>query len=256
MSLAAITNASLWANQISALSAQGAVKPIAVVAPGAAPSGATAIGASAGRFADLIATLTTPVAANSAAAGTINAGASGSTSGGSGAVASRSQIALDLQAFTQSLFQALASNQSMQGGSTGNAVNPGSTTSPANTTGPGSNGSAAAGVSMHRYGHGHGGMHSRLESLINTLNSTASTNASTGTSSAPTSGSVANLNASFKKLMADLGISNPATASTSNVPSSQSSSATLQSLLQQMQQHLQQQGAWGASVGHVVHVVA
>jgi hypothetical protein len=70
MSIASIGNASFWANQISALSAQRALPPNALTAPGGTSPGIA-----------------------------------------SAAVTSRAQIAQDLQSFTQSLQQALVSNQ-------------------------------------------------------------------------------------------------------------------------------------------------
>jgi hypothetical protein len=144
------------------------------------------------------------------------------------------------------LQQALMSNQPA-------ATQTGSAT---NVTSPGSNGGTPASVLPHGHGHHRGGGGSKLESLINTLNGNDSTSASTGT--------VANLNASFNKLMTDLGASAStagssgvaAAAGAAGVASSPQSSAALQGLLQGMLQHLQQQGARAASLGQGLHVVA
>ena len=94
MSIASIGNASFWANQISALSAQRALPPNAVTAPGGASPGIA-----------------------------------------SAAVTSRAQIALDLQSFTQSLQQALVSNQPAAT-QTGGAASAASAAVPANRRPP------------------------------------------------------------------------------------------------------------------------
>jgi hypothetical protein len=96
MSLAMINSGRLWADQVSALSAQRAAAPNALTAPGSSPLGATTVGGGGGLFAGLLSSLT----GNAAAPGT-----------SSSSTASRAQIAQDLQAFTQSLLQALAANQ-------------------------------------------------------------------------------------------------------------------------------------------------
>jgi hypothetical protein len=158
--------------------------------------------------------------------------AAGTTAGASSSTISRSQFAQDVPAFTQSLFQALASNQ-------GAPVRSGS-------NGDGS----ALGIAVpHGYGHGRArdGMRSKLKSLINTLN-TSSSDTAAGTSSASASADVANLNSMFSKLMTDLG-----GASSTNA---QSCSTTLPGLLESVLQHVQQQGSWAASVGNVVQVGA
>jgi hypothetical protein len=167
---------------------------------------------------------------------------------------SRSQITQDLQSFTQSLQQALVSNQPA-------ATQTGGAASAASATGAGS---APASVVPHGHGHHHGGARSKLESLINTLDGDPSTTAPTGAATGSASGNVANLNASFNKLMTDLGAS-ASTAGSSGVAAAGSaagaaaspqSSAALQGLLQGMLQHLQQQGARAASLGQGLHVVA
>ncbi len=185
--------------------------------------------------------------------------AAGGTSPGSSsaAVSSRGQIAQDLQSFTQSLLQALVSNQPASNAS-------GISNSVAGTGSTDTTGSAPASVLPHGHGHHHGGARSKLESLIDTLNGGVNSSVPTG-SSGSTSSSVANVNASFNKLMTDLGASAgtgaasgvAAAGSAAGVTSSQQSTPPLQErLLQGMLQHLQQQGARAASLGQGLHVVA
>lgn len=212
MSPATINSAGLWANQISAPSAQRPVKANAVAALAGSPASTTAVSGGGSLFADLVSALT-------GGAVTVNASSEGTTAGApatTSSTASRSQIAQDVQAFTQSLFQALGSNQSVQGG-----------------------------------GHGHGDLRSNLSSLINTLNASSGSSAATGISNASTSANAADPTTAFNKLMTDLGTST-SKAGVANVASTQPASTTLRGVLQ----HVQQQGSWAASVGHVVHVVA
>lgn len=213
MSIASISNASFWANQISALGAQRALQPNALTAPGGTSPGAASASAS-----------------------------------------SRAQIAQDLQSFTRSLQQALLSNQPA---ATQTGSSPG-------VTSPGSSAATPASVLPHGHAHHHGGARGKLESLIETLNANGSNSASTGTATLSPSGNVANLSASFNKLMTDLGAgastagsSGVAAAGTAaGVGASPQSGAALQGLLQGMLQHLQQQGARAASLGQGLHVVA
>ena len=208
-----MNNASFWANQVSALSAQRALLPNAVAAPGGTSPGIS-----------------------------------------SATAASRGQIAQDLQSFTQSLQQALGSNQ--PAATQTNAVT--------GAASPAGNGGAPASVLPHGHGHHHGGGRSRLESLINTLNGGASASGPTASPSSPSANSLVNLNASFNKLMTDLGASSgtaqssgvAAAGSAAGVAPSQQASAPLQGLLQGMLQHLQQQGARAAALGQGLHVVA
>ncbi|MGO9594705.1 MAG: hypothetical protein ACLQFF_03935 [Steroidobacteraceae bacterium] len=266
MSAISINSASIWANQISALSTQRTLQANAASALAGNSASTTAVSGGGSLFADLVSALSRQAvtfngfAAADIASAANSASAASSTSSPSaiGSTASRSQIAQDLQAFSQSLLQALASNQSAQpqSGSSGNAASAGGTV----------NGSASGIVMPRGYRHGHGGMTSRLESLINTLNQNSSASASSGTSSASTSANVSNLNTTFSKLMTDLGVgtstspsgstANPVSVSASNVASTSSAGTSLPSLLQGMLQHLQQQGSWRASVGHVVNVLA
>ncbi len=186
----------------------------------------------------------------------VTAAAGTSPGSSSAAVSSRGQIAQDLQSFTQSLLQALVSNQpaSTQSGVPNSVAGTGST----DTTG-----SAPARALPHGHGHHHGGGRSKLESLVDTLNGGANTSLPSGSSSS-TSSSVDNLNASFNKLMTDLGASASTGASSgvaapgsaAGVASSQQSIPPLQGLLQGMLRHLQQQGARAASLGQGLHVVA
>jgi hypothetical protein len=217
MSSAMINSAGLWASQISALSAQRTPNTNAVTAPGSSAPGTTAANGGASLFADLVSALT-------GGAVTVNGSAAVTA-----AQSSHSQISQDVQAFTQSLMQALS----------------------------GGNGSAA-GIAVPRgYAHGHDSMRGKLESLINTLSANGSSTAVNATSSASTGATIATLNTAFNKLMTDLGSnSSMDTGSAATVASTQSSSVTLRGLLQSMLQHLQQQGSWVASAGHVVHAVA
>jgi hypothetical protein len=230
-----INSASFWANQLSAMSARRTSQSIAATSPASSAPGSG--GVSGGLFADLVSSLSGgAVTANGTSAATATTAsattAAAATAAASGSPASRSQIAQDVQAFTQSLSAALASNQAVP------------------AQGSGAVGSTPGGVvpHAHHHGHGHGGMGSRLESLINSLNSSSST-AAAGTSSASSNPAIASLNSSYSKLMTDLG-------GAVNPTSTQSSGASLQALLQNMLQHEQQQGSRGASIGNVVHAVA
>lgn len=122
MSAATINSAGLWAHQKFALGMQRPLKTSPVTTSGSSPLSGDASGG--GLFADLVAALTGgAVTFNGFAAGT-GAGSSGSsggisaastTSAPSSSAASRRQIAHDVQEFTQSLRQALASIQFKSG---------------------------------------------------------------------------------------------------------------------------------------------
>jgi hypothetical protein len=232
-----INSASFWANQLSAMSARRTSQSIAAASSGSNAAGTSAISDGGGLFADLVSSLSgAAVTANGTGAATAATATTTTSAAASAAAAgspvSRSQIAQDLQAFTQSLSAALASNQA------------------APAQGSSAVGSALGSVvpHAHRHGHGYGGIGSRLESLINSLN-VGSSNAAAGTTSASTNPAIASLDSSYSKLMTDLG-------GAANATSTQGSGATLQALLQDMLQHEQQQQSWGTSICHVLHAVA
>jgi hypothetical protein len=245
MTPATINTAALWANQVSALSAQRAARALATASAGSSASGSAPAGGGGDLFADLISSLshgavTLPNSSTATAATAATAGTSTGT-------VSRAQIARDVQALSQSLSAALAANHA--------ATSQGGTAAAATPA------SAAPGTTAplgHAHGHGHGGKHENIQSLIDELNASSSTAA--GTSGTATSGAVANLNSAFSKLMTDLGAaganssgSNPGTAT---ALSTQSSSPPLRGLLQTLLQHVQQQGSFAASAGNLVHTVA
>ena len=96
-----------------------------------------------------------------------------------------------------------------------------------------------------------------LRQALAPIQSKSSTGAAARTANASARVDLANLDAAYSKLAADLGIHGATAASrASNVASSPNTSATLRGLLQSVLQHVQQQGSWAASAGHVVHVVA
>lgn len=250
MLLATINSGRLWADQLSALSAQRAAAPNALTAPGSSPLSATVAGGGAGLFAGLLSTLTGNAAATGSTASSTNAGASSTSN------ASRAQIAQDLRAFTQSLLQALATNQyaPTPSGSSGSA------SGAANHVNFGSSTIGAESTRGYGHGQGNGGMRGKLGSPIHTL----SNNSSTSTSNASSSAHATTLNTGFDKLMTDLGLrTSPAgpfgtttSGSASNVAPDQTAAMTLKSLQQGMLQHVQQQRSWAASGDHVVHVTA
>jgi hypothetical protein len=249
MSPASINNASFWANQVSVLSAPRMMTAATTWAAGGGPAaGTTVASGGGGLFANLLSTLSAKVATNGGAANGSNA-----------ATSSRAQIAQDFQAFTQSLLQTLASNPSLQaqGGSSLSSPSVTSTGAGASMSSPGIGGAAggAGTASARGYGHGHGGLRSKLESLMSALNNSGSASTSAGTPDVAANKNVANLNAAFNKLMADLGASGSSSSAASAV-SNPNADTALHGLLQGMLQHLQQQGSLAASAGHVVHVVA
>ena len=246
MTPATINTAALWANQVSALSAQRAARALATASAGSSASGSAPAGGGGDLFADLISSLshgavTLPNSSTATAATAATAGTSTGT-------VSRAQIARDVQALSQSLSAALAANHA--------ATSQGGTAAAATPA------SAAPGTTAplgHAHGHGHGGKHENIQSLIDELNASSNT-AAAGTSGTATSGAVANLNSAFSKLMTDLGAagasssgSNPGSAT---ALSTQSSSPPLRGLLQTLLQHVQQQGSFAASAGNLVRTVA
>lgn len=174
MSVANLSLQNLWANSLatqSALSAPGS--GIGASQQGSAP------------FANLVESLNSQSAvtnvASAAPSGTSNA-----------------QISTDLEAFMQSLQQALASAQ--------NSGNPSASTA----TGAGNTSGASTDPSSVHHGH-HGHGHGNINSLIQELSSSSSSaNGAVGTSGSSNSSSSAssaltNLNSAFNQLMTDLG---------------------------------------------------
>jgi hypothetical protein len=256
MTPATINNAAMWANQVSALSAQRAARALAAATAGGSASGSTAAGGNGDLFADLISSLSHGAATltnSSTAAGTTSAtgttAAAAATPGASTAIASRAQISQDVQALSQSLAAALAANR---------AATPQSSAA----AGTAVSGTAASGSTPplgHSHGHGHGGgKHESIQSLIDELN--ASSTAAAGTSGTATSSAVASVNSAFSKLMTDLGVaganSTGSNTGAASAVSTQGSSPPLRGLLQTLLQHVQQQGSFGAASGNLVHAVA
>lgn len=104
---------------------------------------------------------------------------------------SNAQISTDLEAFMQSLRQALAVAQ--------NSGNPSAST----TTGIGN----SSGMVHHHHGHGHGNINSLIQDLSgnsSSANGTVGTSASDNSSSSGSS-ALTNLNSAFNQLMTDLG---------------------------------------------------
>lgn len=179
MSVASTNLQSLLANPLSALSGSSTTS--------------SAVGGGSNVFAQLIAALTgqslssTGAAANGTAA---TGSTSASTAGSVGTSASNAQISQDLDAFMQSLRQALALTQS--GDPTAGSS--------------GSSGSSAQAVTHHSGHHGHHGMHSGFGTRSQELDSSGS--AATGTSSSSSgsaSGALTSLNSAFNQLLGDLG---------------------------------------------------
>ncbi len=224
MAAASINSASLWANQISALSAQCAARASALSASAANAAATSTASGGGGLFGDLVAALTqgSVTVNNPAAATTVSPAAGISNPAVPGGSRGRGQVAQDLQAFTQSLLQALASNQAAQsqGSGAGNTV----------TVGVGAAAGSSSGVSSAASGASLVNLNTTFNRLLRDLS------ASAGSSAAASTG-------------------NPFAGVAPNALAA-SSSAALPQLLQGMLQHLQQQGSTAALVGHAVHVVA
>jgi hypothetical protein len=232
----AINNQSMWSN------------PLLTATLGSAGQSSATTGA----FSSIVSGSNGGAAGSATTAGSVGSGTSS---------ASVTQLSQDVDAFTQSLLQALASTSAATQAQATNAVTSNTSTNAGGASlnsgaGNASDPTGGTGAIGHS-GHHHGGLAKELASLIGELNDTSTPG---GTSSNP---ALSTLNTTFNQLVSDLGTTGSASTSPTN-PTGTSGSAspstttalTLPNVLGAMLQRIQHSGGWTSPVGQTINAVA